>query len=158
MPLLLRKIWGPKRTRFNWSFRNTGYCLLPTPAPIVRWLLKRWRWRRSQTITTFDVLAVRAGRVWGICLFVFTWQFVSKFPLLFALGQAHSSLGRRLRCSLFSWSPTSLLPLASPMSRSFTRLIYLVRVVLSSSARPANRLWCYTTASLDVCYLCLWYL
>ena len=41
-----------------------------------------------------------------------------------------------------------------PMSSSFTRLIYLVRVVLSSSAtgaRPANRLWCFTTASLGVC-------
>ena len=30
MPLLLRKNWGPRRTRF-WSFRNKGYCLLSTP-------------------------------------------------------------------------------------------------------------------------------
>ena len=72
---------------------------------------------------------------------------------LFVQGRARFSLGRRSRCGLFSWLPTSLWPPVSPTSSSFTRSICLATVANSSwaqAARLAPRLWFYTMEFLGV--------
>ena len=64
------------------------------------------------------------------------------------VGLAHFSMGRRLSCGLFSWSPTSLWQHVSPTSSSFMRLICLAATMANSSwaqaARPVLRLWFFT--------------